>query len=202
MKCLSLLVFTVFLVSCSQVETDGLIANPSTTTSAIYRAIYLVQNHGQLDTNDLRAHPQVLVTSNFSDLEQYARGKVALWIDKSATTLMMGNWLDQPPQMYYPIVLVGYNNPLYSFKYVLHICCFSGPADPHWDTTVLEPGFSIIQREGANGSLSGVGFVQGYAQMPQVQDILNITNPLLDGTFKPTATPIITLSTPTPPAKW
>ena len=68
-----------------------------------------------------------------------------------------------------------------------------------WTTKVLEPGFSVIQREGVNGSLSGAGFSQGYHQVPQVQDILKITNALLDGTLKPTATAIVTAATPTPP---
>lgn len=201
MRYLSLLVAMVFLVSCSRVATDGLTAHPSATTTAIIRAIYLVQNLGRLDTNDLRAHPEVMVTSNFSDLEHYAQRRVALWIDKNATTLIKGNWLDRPPQMYYPIVLVGYKDTLYSFKYVLRICCFSGPINPNWSTSVSESGFSVIQREGANGLLSGSSFLQGYDQMPRVQDILNITNGLLDGTLKSTPTPITTLSTPTPPTK-
>ncbi|MDE3090454.1 MAG: hypothetical protein KGJ80_13820 [Chloroflexota bacterium] len=199
MKYLTLLVVAVLVVSCSQVATSGLTAKPSATTTIPIRAIYLVQDPGQLDTSDLQAHPQVIVTDTFSDLEQHARTRVALWIDKNATTLIKGDWLDQPPQMYYPLVLVGYNDTPYSFKYILRICCLAGPAGIDWSTQVLEPGFSAIQREGANGLISGSSFVQGYKQTPRVQDILNITDALLDGTLKPTPTAIITASTPTPP---
>ncbi len=191
----------LFVVSCSQVATGGLSANPSVTTTTPIRAIYLVQNPGQLAASDLQAHPEVIITNTFSDFEQHARTRVALWIDKDAATLINENWLDQPPQMYYPIVLVGYNDTLYSFKYALRICCFSGPTGIDWSTKVLEPGFSVIQREGANGLISGGGFLQGYNQTPRVQDILKITNALLDGTLKPTPTAIITASTPTPPIK-
>jgi hypothetical protein len=198
-KYLALLVIVFSIVSCSQVATSGSSTNLSVSTTTPIRAIYLVQDPSQLATSDLQAHPEVIVTHTFSDLEQHARTRVALWIDKDATTLINGNWLDQPPQMYYPIVLVGYNNTLYSFKYVLHICCFSGPAGTDWNTIKLEPGFSVIQREGANGSISGTRFLQGYNQAPRVQDILNVTNALLNGTLKPTPTEIVTASTPTPP---
>ena len=188
-----------FVVSCSEAATSGLSANASPAAAISLRAIYLVQSPGQLAESDLQAHPEIKVTNTFSDLKQLARSRVALWIDKNATSLIEDSWLDRPPQVYYPIVLVGYNDSLYSFKYVLRICCFSGPAGIDWSTKVLEPGFSVIQREGANGALSGTTFAQGYNQMPQVRDILSITNALLDGTLKPTPTSIVTAASPTPP---
>ncbi len=175
----------------------ALLAASCTPTSV--KAVYLVQNPGQLSSSDLQAHPEVVVVNTFSDLKQNAHTRVALWIDKNATVLIDGEWLDQAPQMYYPLVLVGYNDTLYAFKYVLHICCFGGPAGIDWTTKVLEPGFSVIEREGANGLVSGATFLQGYNQTPRVQDILNITNPLLEGTFKPAATAIVTASMPTQP---
>ncbi len=174
-----------------------LLAISCTPTSI--KAVYLVQGPSQLSSSDLQAHPEVVVANTFSDLKQRAQTRVALWIDKNATTLIDGGWLDQAPQMYYPIVLVGYNDTLYSFKYVLHICCFSGPAGIDWNAKVLEPGFSVIQREGANGIISGATYIQGYNQTSRVQDILNITNALLENTLKPTATAIVTASMPTPP---
>ena len=197
MKHMTFLLFMFFVVSCSQIATSGLSVNPSVPPPI--RALYLVQSPGQLAASDLQAHPEVVVTNNFSDFKQRARSRVALWIDKNATTLIHRTWLDQPPQMYYPIVLVGYNDGLYSFKYILRICCFAGPAGIDWSTRVLEPGFSVIQREGMNGSLSGGGFFQDYHQVPRVQDILKITNALLEGRWKPTATAIVTASSPTPP---
>jgi hypothetical protein len=194
-KYLTFLLFMLFVVSCSQIATNGLSVNPLPRI----RALYLVQSPGQLAASDLQAHPEVVVTNTFSDFKQRARSRVALWIDKNATTLIEENWLDQPPQMYYPMVLVGYHYAFYTFKYVLRICCFGGSAGIDSNAKDIEPGFSVIQREGANGSLSGITFGQGYNQMPQVQDILNITNALLDGTLKPMATAIVTAASPTPP---
>lgn len=187
----------LFVFGCSPIVATESGANPSVTITTPIRAIYLVQNPGQLNAGDLRAHPEVMVTNTFSDLEQHAHSRVALWIDKNATTLIKPYWLDQPPQMYYPTVLVGYNDTLYSFKYVLRICCFSGPAGIDWSTKVLEPGSSVIEREGANGSVSGATFIQGYNQPPRVQELLSITDALLDSTLKPTPTPIITAPSPT-----
>lgn len=194
-KHLTFLLLMLFGAGCSHIATSGLSVNPLPTI----RALYLVQSSGQLAVSDLQAHPEVVVTNTFSDLKQRARSRVALWIDKNATTLIEENWLDQPPQMYYPMVLVGYHYAGYSFKYVLRICCSSGPAGIDPNAKDLEPGFFVLQREGVNGLLSGTTFAQGYNQMPQVQDILNITNALLDGTLKPTATAIVTAASPTPP---
>jgi hypothetical protein len=199
MKCLSFLLVMLLVVSCSRIAASGSGANPAVTTTTPIRAIYLVQSPGQLATSDLHAHPEVIVINTFSDFKEHAQTRVALWIDKNATGLIDDGWLDQAPQMYYPLVLVGYNDTLYSFKYVLYICCFSGPAGIDWSTKVLEPGFSVIQREGANGLISGATFLRGYNQAPQAQDILNITNALLEGTLKPTATTIVTASMPTQP---
>jgi hypothetical protein len=199
MKHLTFLLVTLFVVSCSRTTASGLGANPGVTTTAPVKAIYLVQSPGQFVASDLQAHPEVIVTNNLSDFKQRARPRVALWIDKNATTLIRGNWLDQPPQMYYPIVLVGYSDTLYSFKYALRICCFSGPVGIDRSTKALEPGFSVIQREGVSGSVSGAGFLRGYRQVPRVQDILTITNGLLEGTLKPTATAVVTVPSPTPP---
>lgn len=170
------------------------------------KAVYFVQSPGQLATSELQAHPEVIVTNTVSDFKQHAQTKVALWIDKNTTALINDindGWLDRAPQMYYPIVLVGYGEP-YSFKLELWICCFGGPAPTtfDWSTKMLEPGFSVIQRQGTNGMISDTPFLQGYNQTPHVQDILNVTNALIEGTLKPTATTIVTVSTPTlPPIK-
>ena len=135
MKYLILLVVAFFVVSCSGAAAGGPSAKSSVTTPTLtptptpIRAIYLVQNPGQLDAIDLRAHPEVAVVNTFSDLKQHTQTRVAIWIDKNSAALITENWLDQPPQMYYPTVLVGYNDTLYSFKYVLRICCFSGPVN-------------------------------------------------------------------------
>ena len=127
MKHLTFLLVMLFVVSCSKIGASGSSATPGATTTTPVRAIYLVQRPGQLAASDLQAHPEVIVTNTFSDFKEHAQARVALWIDKNATMLIHGRWLDQAPQMYYPIVLVGYNDTLFSFKYTLRICCFSWP---------------------------------------------------------------------------
>ncbi len=198
MKYLIVLLVMLFVVSCSQIRASGLSASPEVRTAMPIRAIYLVQSTGQLAASDLHAHPEVIVTNTVSDFKQRAQTRAALWIDKNATTLVNDGWLNQAPQMYYPIVLVGYSEP-YSFNLKLWICCFGGPAGFDWSAKMAERGFSVIQRQGTNGMISDTTFLQGYNQTPRVQDILNITNALLEGTIKPTATRVVTVSTPTPP---
>ncbi len=168
-----------------------------------FRAVYLVQRQGELSPADLQAHPEVLVTNTFEGFTQHADKRVALWIDKNAVNLIRGQpqergrtpWLDQAPQANYPLVLVGYNDWLYSFRENLTLCCFLGPIID-WRTKKLEPGFSVIQRKATSTGLSDILFLKGYNQMPKVQAILHNTNALLDGKIKPT--PTATLSFPMP----
>ncbi len=101
----------LFVVSCSQVAASGLSSSPEGSTAIPIRAIYLVQSTGQLAASDLHAHPEVIVTNTVSDFKQRAQTRAALWIDKNATTLINDGWLNQAPQMYYPLVLVGYSEP-------------------------------------------------------------------------------------------
>ena len=140
-------------------------------------AIYLVQNQGQLAAGDLRYHPEVMVTNSFDKFKRHSQAKVALWIDKNAVSLVNMDWLHQAPQKYYPIVLVGYNDALYSFRETLAGFPISGPA-VDWSTATLEPGFSVwMIREETSSSLST--YMKGYAQPPTVDAILTITNALL-----------------------
>jgi hypothetical protein len=111
------------------------------------------------------------------------------WVDKSVTPFNADQekWINQTPQMYYPIVLVGTSDTLHAFKGLLGLCCFMGPAGeyPGYDA----PGFSVIQWEETNDpDLHAVILLQGYNQKPTVQSILEITNGLLEGKLKPTPT--------------
>jgi hypothetical protein len=149
------------------------------------RAAYLVQSPGQLSQAELAKHPEIFVTSSFSAFRQVARQPIGLWIDKNALILVDSNWLDQPPQSLYPIIVIGFNDPLRSFRDGLTLCCFAGPAMP--DYSGAEPGFSIIMR--LSGKLGApTTMLQGFKQIPHVDDILRISNALLDGKIRPTAT--------------
>ena len=171
---LAVLVITIPMFIACTAQTE-----PSTpTVSFPLRAVYLVQHPGQLSLDDLQAHPEVAVTSSFDEFKQHAQMKVALWIDKNAIELLEQQWLHETPQKYYPLALVGYNEPLYAFRDALPVAQIEGPA-MDWSTITLEPGFSVwMIRDDTGSSLSA--FMRGYNQKPSVQGILDITNGLLE----------------------
>lgn len=169
----------------------------ATASSNEIRAVYLVQDSGELAEQDLRAHPEVIVTNDVNEFKKYARDQVALWIDGNAVNLVSDGWLDQAPQAYYPIVLVGYNDLLYSFRDQLKICCFAGPA-VNRDANALAPGFSVMLREKGD-AFPYAKYRRAFKQVPTVTEILAITNGLLDGTIRPTPTPTdFPIPTPSP----
>jgi hypothetical protein len=165
---------------------------PSST--APIRVAYLVQEGGQFSQSELSKHPEILVTSDFEEFKQAARQRVALWIDKNATQLIEEGWLDTMPQASYPIILIGYNNTLLSFRDTLRLCCFLGPQAP--DYSDAEPGFSVIKRD--SGELfAPITMLQGFRQSPTIDDILKISIDLLDGKITPTPRPTPPENVPT-----
>jgi hypothetical protein len=72
------------------------------------KAVYLVQGQGELDPNELAKHPEIVVTGSFERFKEYAKQRMALWIDKNALNVANHSWFGQEPQKYYPIVLVAY----------------------------------------------------------------------------------------------
>jgi hypothetical protein len=177
MRLLSVFLVLAFLTSCIL-----------STSSPSIRAVYLVQDEGQLPQTDLDQHPEILVTHTFEDFKNAARQRIGLWIDKNATQLVESEWLDKMPQAAYPIILVGYNDPLRSFKYSLTVCCFLGPINP--DFSQSEPGFSVLERPTGEPGTPDL-IVQGFKQVPTVEDVLKISNDLLEGKIisAPTASP-------------
>jgi hypothetical protein len=177
-KKLTLILTLLFIVGCS----------PKTSTK---KAVYFFQKEAQLSIKDLQAHPEVAVVQTFDELKRYANQKLAHWIDKSATPLNPDEeeWINEAPQTFYPIVLVGTSDTLHAFKGLLRLCCFMGPAGDYPGDNV--PGFSILQWKATNGpDHHAVILLQGYNQEPTVQAILDITNALLEGRLSsPTATP-------------
>ena len=158
------------------------------------KAVYLVQGQGELDQSELANHPEIVVTGSFVTLKEYAKRKVAIWIDKNAITVDVDDWLRGGPQIFYPIVLVGYGDDNYSFENMLGLDCLLN--DPYLcasreklDANRPDPGFSVLQLEKFNPSPGYLGFSfnprivfkHGYRYKPHVEDILNITNGLLHG---------------------
>ena len=98
---------------------------------------------------------------------------------------MNSSWLDQTPQSAYPIIVIGYSDTLHALHDGLAICCFAGPATQYPGYT--DPGFSVIMR--ASGDFGAATLMlQGFKQVPHVDDILHISNDLLDGKITPTPT--------------
>ncbi len=179
MKSLVVIIIMILLVGCAPIATSVETPSSSQSEPNIISAIYLAQEQGQLALSDLRLHPEVTTTDSFDEFKRYSQTKVALWIDKNAVSLVNMDWFHQAPQKYYPLVLVGYNDALYSFRETLSGFGISGPA-VNWSTVTLEPGFSVwmIQEETAS---SVSAFMKGYAQPPIVDTILMITNALMMG---------------------
>lgn len=150
------------------------------TSASQPRAIYLTNGPGVLPESELQVHPEVQVVSTLKEFQAAVQAKVALWIDKNAVDLVNADpgWLHQPPQKDYPLALVGYNDPLYSFRDVLLGFPIEGPY-VDWSQETLEPGYSVwmILEEKEDGSHSS--FFQGYPEEPTVEDILAVTDELL-----------------------
>jgi hypothetical protein len=186
MKVVFPLLVLVFTVSC------GSVAPTSPTSPPEYKAVYLVRDPGVLSSEDLKAHPEVLVVQSTEDFQNAARSKIALWIDKNAIDLIqkqLESWITEKPQRYYPFVLVGVSDPKYAFPNLIHVSYpFQGPPAPGWPPeyqATLDPnskgqGFSVwilLEDTGTRKQAWNPGFEKN----PTVKDILDITNPLLEG---------------------
>jgi hypothetical protein len=180
---ISILLFTV---SCSRV------ASTRTPSPPEYRAVYLVRDPGVLSGDDLQAHPEVLVVHSTEDFQSAAKSRIALWVDKNAIDLVQKRsepWISQKPQRYYPVVLVGISDPQYAFPNLIPVAYpFVGPPAPGWpdeyqatpDPNSKGQGFSVwILLEDSETEKKAWG--PGFEKPPTVQNILDITNPLLEG---------------------
>jgi hypothetical protein len=185
MQKVALILTLISMASCSLNPGRQEVSQPS------FKAVYFFQKESQLSLEDLKAHPEVVIVQTFDEFKQYSRQKIALWIDKSETPFDSDQekWINEAPQTFYPIVLVGTSDTLNAFKNLLRLCCFLGPAGDYPGYNA--PGFSVIQWAETNQpDYHAVILLQGYNQKPTVQSILEITNTLLDGKLPsmPTAT--------------
>jgi len=127
----------------------------STKQSEPIKIVYLKpKNSFQISDEDLQKYPEILAVNNFEDLEKNVTNKVAIWIDKDSVDLIKDEWLNQEPQKYYPLVLIGYNNALYSFRDKLSLGGIKGP-QIDWSTYRLEPGFSAWMLSDSEKTLKG-----------------------------------------------
>jgi hypothetical protein len=143
------------------------------------RAVYLTpQEGGQLTAQELEDYPEVLVVNSFADLKDAVQIKCAIWIDKDAVNMIDENWLHEEVQMYCPLVLIGYNNALYSFREKLTDFSIEGPY-VDWNSETLEPGFSIWMLIDSTKT-STSAFMQGYDEIPSAKRIISLTNKLIE----------------------
>jgi hypothetical protein len=171
---LFILLALLLLTSCSYQA-------PSNHATSL-KAVYFVQGQGELSPGDLQAHPEVAVAQTFDEFKKYTQQKIALWVDQSVTPFDSEEekWINEAPQTYFPIVLIGTSDTLHSFRDLLSLHGFQGPASDYPGRDA--PGFSVIQwKEGNEPDARGVIFLQGYNQKPTVQTVLEITNALLKG---------------------
>ena len=169
MKTAIVVLIMLVLVSCT--------TTPTSSLGIPAKAIYLVQGMGQLSRKDLQEHPDVVVTKDFERFKHLARNKTALWIDINAVGLLDKDWLNQRPQRFYPIALIGTSNALCAFRDTLG--GFNIIEGPYADCSSPPPGFSIwrLEKDTEAGSSA---FMRGYEQTPTVEDILERTNSLLE----------------------
>lgn len=159
--------------------------------AAALKAVYFIHGQGELSSQDLQTHPEVVVVQTFDEFKQYSKQKIALWIDKSVSPFNAdeGEWINQAPQTYYPIVMVGTSDTLYGFSELLRLDGFTGMIGdyPGYDA----PGFSVIQWKATNDpGYHAVILLHGYNEKPTVQAILEITNALLEGRLQATPTAV------------
>ena len=140
-------------------------------------AVYLAPaGGGTLKAGDLARHPSVRVVHTFADLRAAAGKRTSVWIDAAALPLgeKEQEWVIQAGGQGYPFALVGFGDPLYSFK---------DAAAVDWATQEVPPGFSVVRMDrkqvGVETHVSGV--LRGYQGDPTAGAILKVTDRLLAG---------------------
>ena len=148
-------------------------------SSRTREAVYFCSGKGELTAADLAAHPSVVAANEFNEVKAAAKELVTIWIDKNAIEDVDLEWLHKPPQKYYPIVVVGYCDALYSFRDALSGFGIEGPG-VDWEKFTLSPGFSVWMVTSQTATGGGGSIMRGYEDAPTVAGILKITTPLLE----------------------
>lgn len=146
------------------------------------KGIYLApKDGGQLTEDDANKYADVIRVSDFNELIRLVSKNTAVWIDKDAVDLLDLNWVQKVAESKIPIALIGYNNPVYSFREKLSCFGIKGPSID-WGKQKLEPGFSIGMLKETTETSRSV-FLKGYEESPDIKQILSLTNMLLEGKF-------------------
>lgn len=150
--------------------------SPQQAIKPTITAVYLVaKGGGQLTQKDIMQHPEVLVVNTFQDLTKIVNQnkKVEIWIDKNATNLVQKGWLLKEPQKYNLLVVIGYDNSLYSFREQLYLG-IHGPY-VNWKTTKVANGFSVwLLTESTPNSKTAKD--KGYSNEVTVENIFKVTS--------------------------
>lgn len=92
------------------------------------KAIYLVpKDGGQLTKEDLSKYPEVTCVSDLKEMKKLVSKNTAIWVDKDTIDLLDLDWIQKEAESEMPIVLIGYNDALYSFREILSCYDIEGP---------------------------------------------------------------------------
>jgi hypothetical protein len=174
---LSLITLLVMLLmlGCSNRKLNAS-AQKSLQIKAVY---YVLENGGEISKADLEQHAEIKVVHQFADLKAAAKAGIAIWIDRNAADQVNHQWLNEPPQLGVPIVLVGCNDALYSFREILDAFGIEG-ASVDWSKIQVTPGFSVwLWKEHTETTKSA--WNKGYNQTANIENIEAVTNPLIKG---------------------
>ncbi|GFP75328.1 hypothetical protein [Clostridium fungisolvens] len=170
------LAFIIIIVVALASSFTGCYHKEKSTVKAIYLS---PKEGGQLTKEDLDKYPEVLRVTSQKEMKALVTKNTAIWIDKDSVNLVDSDWLSEQAKNKFPIVLVGYNDPIYSFRDKLSCFNIKGPYID-WSKQKLEPGFSVGMFKEQTAEESSV-FLKKYDMVPDTKQILSITNILLDG---------------------
>lgn len=170
-----------------------LVLGCSNNGESIIRAVYLApEENAVLQQVEFEGNQDIRIVHTQSELEDAVSSRIAIWIDKNSASLVEREWLNEIVRQHCPIVLVGYNDALYSFRDMLG--GFGVIEGPPVDKSAeeLEPGFSVwMTKEEVPGPYGHhSAYMKGFKEPPQVERILDITNHLLDWQDPDTGTPL------------
>jgi len=147
-----------------------------------FSAIYLAPPEGgQLTKQDIETCPEILIVNSFGELKENFQTNSAIWIDRGALNMVDQTWLHEEPQMYCPLVLVGFNDALFSFREQLTGFGIEGPY-VDWSERELESGFSIWMLQEKTETTTSY-FMKGYNENQSALQIIALTDTLLEGTL-------------------
>ena len=173
------LLTTIFSVGCngSAIKPVTTGQPPTSEAKAPVTAVYLrPAQGGALTTTDLDRHPQVVVVQDQAGLASAATTRIAIWIDKDATSLVDQQWINERSGEGYPIAVIGSASAVHDFGELLDfIMSIPGPVT---DEARAQPGFAVwMVTEIQSNRFSATN--QGYPGTPTVEAILHVTDELL-----------------------